>query len=537
MYAAEDIFSNIEFCDEKQKWMIREVPELVVEKDTLIEKRMTDENGKASFEKDLPLGKYYLKELTAPEGYLLTEKNIEIDASYTGEKGGQTVSKQIHMAEYQNKISEIMISKQDITNGEEIQGAMLEVYEVKAGLEGVEELVLKEQWISAGNSGGKMIKGLPLETELILKETSPAPGYVTAEEIRFKLVQDQDVNGKLLEKTVVYVKAEENWIKAESGMLIMKDDVTKTEISKKDISNKKELPGATLEIYDESGRMITSWVSTNKPHYIEKLPIGRYRLVEKKAPSGYGYAEDVVFEIKDTGEIQTVEMLDDTQKVDVEKSTGQKVKPGEVFKYTIDIVKNCTDEKLDNFTLTDTLPKQVRLQSLSTGTYNQDVKYSVEFQTNVNKDWRVWKKDLNTAANYYLSLPKELKQGEYIIAFRFCFGTVDGRYSNVIAPEYEVKVLGNESGVLNNKIELTALIDGEIIGDKDETNTPIEIPKIPEKDHPKEPGQKEKETEDIRIVEYHPHVNTGDMTNPVIWFGIVGITGSICLAARKQKKR
>ncbi|MBQ5676505.1 MAG: hypothetical protein IIV45_15810, partial [Lachnospiraceae bacterium] len=353
LYAAEDIFSNIEFCDEKQKWMIREVPELVVEKDTLIEKRMTDENGKASFEKDFPLGKYYLKELTAPEGYLLTEKNIEIDASYTGEKGGQTVSKQIHMAEYQNKISEIMISKQDITNGEEIQGAMLEVYEVKAGLEGVEELVLKEQWISAGNSGGKMIKGLPLETELILKETSPAPGYVTAEEIRFKLVQDQDVNGKLLEKTVVYVKAEENWIKAESGMLIMKDDVTKTEISKKDISNKKELPGATLEIYDESGRMITSWVSTNKPHYIEKLPIGRYRLVEKKAPSGYGYAEDVVFEIKDTGEIQTVEMLDDTQKVDVEKSTVSKVKPGDVFKYTIDIVKNCTDQKLDNFTLTD----------------------------------------------------------------------------------------------------------------------------------------------------------------------------------------
>ena len=537
LYAAEDIFSNIELCDEKQKWMIREVPELVVEKDTLIEKRMTDENGKASFEKDLPLGKYYLKELTAPEGYLLTEKNIEIDASYTGEKGGQTVSKQIHMAEYQNKISEIMISKQDITNGEEIQGAMLEVYEVKAGLEGVEELVLKEQWISAGNSGGKMIKGLPLETELILKETSPAPGYVTAEEIRFKLVQDQDVNGKLLEKTVVYVKAEENWIKAESGMLIMKDDVTKTEISKKDISNKKELPGATLEIYDESGRMITSWVSTNKPHYIEKLPIGRYRLVEKKAPSGYGYAEDVVFEIKDTGEIQTVEMLDDTQKVDVEKSTGQKVKPGEVFKYTIDIVKNCTDEKLDNFTLTDTLPKQVRLQSLSTGTYNQDVKYSVEFQTNVNKDWRVWKKDLNTAANYYLSLPKDLNQGEYITAFRFCFGTVDGRYSSVVAPEYEVKVLENGYGVLNNKIELTALINGETISDKDETNTPIETPKTPEKDHPKEPGWEEKETEDIRIVEYHPHVNTGDMTNPVIWIGIAGIAGSVYLAVRKQKKR
>ena len=59
-------------------------------------------------------------------------------------------------------------------------------------------------------------------------------------------------------------------------------------------------------------------------------------------------------------------MLDDTQKVDVEKSTVSKVKPEDVFKYTIDIVKNCTDEKLDNFTLTDILPKQVCLKSLST---------------------------------------------------------------------------------------------------------------------------------------------------------------------------
>ena len=107
----------------------------------------------------------------------------------------------------------------------------------------------------------------------------------------------------------------------------------------------------------------------------------------------------------------------------------------------------------------------------------------------------------------------------------------------MVAPEYEVKVLENGYGVLNNKIELTALINGETISDKDETNTPIETPKTPEKDHPKEPGWEEKETEDIRIVEYHPHVNTGDMTNPVIWIGIAGIAGSVYLAVRKQKKR
>ena len=99
------------------------------------------------------------------------------------------------------------------------------------------------------------------------------------------------------------------------------------------------------------------------------------------------------------------------------------------------------------------------------------------------------------------------------------------------------KVLENGSGNLNNKIELTALLDGEPISDKDETDTPVEIPKTPEKDHPKEPGQEEKETEDTRTVEYQPHVNTGDMTNPVVWLGIAGAAGSVCLAVRKQKKK
>ena len=90
----------------------------------------------------------------------------------------------------------------------------------------------------------------------------------------------------------------------------MLDDITKVEISKTDITDSKEVPGAKLTILDKDGKEVESWVSEEKPHLIEKLPIGTYTLKEEQAPEGYLIAEDVIFKVKDTGEIQKVEMKD-----------------------------------------------------------------------------------------------------------------------------------------------------------------------------------------------------------------------------------
>lgn len=90
----------------------------------------------------------------------------------------------------------------------------------------------------------------------------------------------------------------------------MKDDVTKVEISKQDIATGKELPGAKLCILDKNGKTVKSWTSSEKPYYMEKLPIGEYTLHEEAAPEGYLVAEDVKFTVEDTGEIQKVVMKD-----------------------------------------------------------------------------------------------------------------------------------------------------------------------------------------------------------------------------------
>ena len=90
----------------------------------------------------------------------------------------------------------------------------------------------------------------------------------------------------------------------------MLDDVIKVEISKKDLTTMEELPGAELTITDKYGKKIDRWVSSDKPHYIEKLPAGDYTLTEVKAPDGYAFAESVPFTVLPTGEVQRVVMKD-----------------------------------------------------------------------------------------------------------------------------------------------------------------------------------------------------------------------------------
>lgn len=87
----------------------------------------------------------------------------------------------------------------------------------------------------------------------------------------------------------------------------------KVSISKQDVTNSKEVPGATLKITDCNGKEVASWVSTDKPHYIDALPVTtnscKYRLTETIAPDGYELSSETVeFEVKDDGSVTKVVM-------------------------------------------------------------------------------------------------------------------------------------------------------------------------------------------------------------------------------------
>lgn len=138
-----------------------------------------------------------------------------------------------------------------------------------------------------GNETRHMIQGLEAGEEYVLKEIKTPNGYATFKTQTFTAEEGKDTS------------------------LSMVDEDTKVEVSKQDITTKKELEGAKLKVTDKDGKVIDEWTSGKQPHMIKNLTAGEtYTLTEAIAPKNYKVAESLRFTVKDTGKIQRVIMYD-----------------------------------------------------------------------------------------------------------------------------------------------------------------------------------------------------------------------------------
>ena len=239
----------------------------------------TDADGNAKSDVRFPCGEnYYVKEIEAPPSYKLSNQVYPVTLE------AKNVSEISYTVEASNEITSTVISKTDITGEKEVVGAHLNVAE-KDNLSSA-----VDKWIST--SEPHVIKGLIKGKSYVLTEKIPAPGYVTANSITFTVNADGSVTN---------VK--------------MKDDVTKIEIIKVNQDN-QPVSGVELQILEGTtgnNVVVPTWTTDGNPMRVDgKLIVGKkYRLHEVSAPNEYAIAEDVVFEVQDTADVQTIKMVNE----------------------------------------------------------------------------------------------------------------------------------------------------------------------------------------------------------------------------------
>lgn len=245
----------------------------------------------------LPAGTYYLEELKAPSGYKKSDIRIKF---VLGEDGKITTdSGSASEVVFINDPIEATFSKVDIANSKELPGAQLQILNEKG-----EEIKNSNgdvlyKWISTDKPYviSKISAG-----KYFLVETQEPEGYVKKEE---RIAFEIDQYGKIIVNS------------KEVDKVVMENEKTKVLISKQDVTTGKEIPGAELEVLDSEGNTLDKWISTEDPHMIEGLKVGKYYLIEKIAPKGYVLStEKVEFEIKNDGTVGMVVMLN-TPIVDV----------------------------------------------------------------------------------------------------------------------------------------------------------------------------------------------------------------------------
>lgn len=245
----------------------------------------TDAQGIALSE-ELFLGTYLVKEFDASDGYELDPTEYEVTLTCQ-EQDTEIVTEDVEVTE---KPTNVTVVKKALGKDENLKGVKFQIWNEKMESEIDGGMGMKETYTT--DEDGKITVKYLAPGTYCLQEVETIPGY-------------------LLDETIRKFEVDENGMVIGGGQITVENDFTKVKISKQDITNGKELPGAKLEVRKEDGTVVEAWTSTDKPHLIEALPEGDYVLRETIAPKGYQVAQDIHFTVKSTGEIQHVVMKDE----------------------------------------------------------------------------------------------------------------------------------------------------------------------------------------------------------------------------------
>ena len=317
--------------------------------------KITHDGTKGEVTVTLPLGKYTITEVQAPYGFVLTQQSYTVEFGWDNQKNDIVLAKTIvsHEQDGDKECSYSIVNVKDASDahkngqtlvfenarvlptpekpGDKVSKIGVGIYkqdrEVLTYLPGaVYELYTVDDIYSADgtkllDAGAKLATSsttnasgfawfdvdVPIRGEYYIDPAGPR-STSCENSGRYRIVEITAPAGYLLdstpmEVTFTYEGQQIAWQVVDATNTNLRTGV---DISKQDITNGKELPGAKLEIHDADGSLVEGWTSTKTPHTVRGLELEKaYTLTETRAPDGYAEAESIVFKLVQDGSEQS----------------------------------------------------------------------------------------------------------------------------------------------------------------------------------------------------------------------------------------
>ena len=230
------------------------------------------------------------------------------------------------------------------------------------------------------------------------------------------------------------------------------------------------LEGAVFEVYDKAGNVVDTIRTDRNGRATSKLlPLSRYTIREVRSPAFYSANPTAMTAyLEHEGQIVTFEVTNasvDTG-VSIKKTGPSEVMPNQPIRYTFSQIGNNSNVALDSFYWRDTLPAQVTVNRLVTGTYNQAQNYKIVYKVNGAGAYRTLADNLSTAKSYVLDMRPAvlgLAVNERVSEIMFVFGTVPAGFAQVETPALYGTVCGGLSNGTNlvNSADVGGLYNGQ----------------------------------------------------------------------------
>lgn len=314
-------------------------------------------------------------------------------------------------------------------------------------------------------------------------ETSKYPVRDFAE---LKIQEVETLDAYVLDNEIHTIQLEENQIKNiifENEKIKGQIEVNKVSANDNKLTGEKKgtpLEGAIFEVYNSNDELVDTLITDSEGKAISKMLVkGEYYLKEVDSGSPYYLINSDIFkaEIKEHKEIVDVKVEDDSVdiEVEVEKEGFVETQSKDSIYYNFKNIKNKSNVALDDFTWQDTLPTQaLRVDRIYTGTWNEDLTYSVWYKTNLSDDYIMLKDGLSTLVNNEVKFTDAtLQEGEFITDFEFRFGTVKADFREVEQPRLYCDMLDNlpNGFIFVNHTKVSGNYKDFYVEDKDDWTT------------------------------------------------------------------